>query len=284
LIGQYGWDHDVLYVLEKDGKLNALIEWFEYDPLQQQSRDVFKFPGHGLYDGESAVFTRDASGQATEVKIGAVVFKRREEATGLQVHPAEPIAELRKKALAAKPPEENKTLRVPDLVEITTLDPTIKLDVRYATNKNFLGTPVYEQAKAFLQRPAAEALARARSAGAVDAYSAGSHPKPLHPNAVRVMTTPLVRSFGTGSRIEFASRLAVLSSTTNCPLRGLISNGDGRAIASTRSPKLPAQLITTPARIGAPVVVSVQSPSSSTPLVTSVPRKTVPPLAIPCIA
>jgi ArsR family transcriptional regulator, arsenate/arsenite/antimonite-responsive transcriptional repressor / arsenate reductase (thioredoxin) len=33
----------------------------------------------------------------------------------------------------------------------------------------------------------AEALARARSGGAVRAHSAGSHPKPLHPNAVRVM-------------------------------------------------------------------------------------------------
>jgi len=33
----------------------------------------------------------------------------------------------------------------------------------------------------------AEALARARSGGAVEAYSAGSDPKPLHPNAVRVM-------------------------------------------------------------------------------------------------
>jgi protein-tyrosine-phosphatase len=33
----------------------------------------------------------------------------------------------------------------------------------------------------------AEALARARSGGVVDAHSAGSHPKPLHPNAVRVM-------------------------------------------------------------------------------------------------
>jgi protein-tyrosine-phosphatase len=33
----------------------------------------------------------------------------------------------------------------------------------------------------------AEALARHRSGGAVDAYSAGSHPRPLHPNAVRVM-------------------------------------------------------------------------------------------------
>ena len=33
----------------------------------------------------------------------------------------------------------------------------------------------------------AEALAKARSGGAIEAVSAGSHPKPLHPNAVRVM-------------------------------------------------------------------------------------------------
>ena len=33
----------------------------------------------------------------------------------------------------------------------------------------------------------AEALARVRSGGAVAAYSAGSNPKPLHPNALRVM-------------------------------------------------------------------------------------------------
>jgi protein-tyrosine-phosphatase len=33
----------------------------------------------------------------------------------------------------------------------------------------------------------AEALARARSGGTAEAVSAGSHPKPLHPNAVRVM-------------------------------------------------------------------------------------------------
>jgi protein-tyrosine-phosphatase len=33
----------------------------------------------------------------------------------------------------------------------------------------------------------AEALARVRSGGLVEAQSAGSHPKPLHPNAVRVM-------------------------------------------------------------------------------------------------
>ena len=35
--------------------------------------------------------------------------------------------------------------------------------------------------------PMAEALTRSRSRGAVQAYSAGSHPKPLHPDAVRVL-------------------------------------------------------------------------------------------------
>ena len=33
----------------------------------------------------------------------------------------------------------------------------------------------------------AEALAKVRSGGVVEAYSAGSHPRPLHPNAIRVM-------------------------------------------------------------------------------------------------
>lgn len=36
---------------------------------------------------------------------------------------------------------------------------------------------------------AAEALARARSGGMVEAFSAGSHPKPPHPNAVKVMAS-----------------------------------------------------------------------------------------------
>jgi protein-tyrosine-phosphatase len=36
---------------------------------------------------------------------------------------------------------------------------------------------------------AAEALARAHSGGRIRAFSAGSHPKPLHPNVVRVMAS-----------------------------------------------------------------------------------------------
>ena len=44
------------------------------------------------------------------------------------------------------------------------LDPTIKLDIRYATKNNFLGRAVYNEGCAFLQRPAAEALVRASKA------------------------------------------------------------------------------------------------------------------------
>jgi len=46
------------------------------------------------------------------------------------------------------------------LIELTELSNTIKLDIRYATANNFVGRPVYAEARAFLQRPAAEALVR----------------------------------------------------------------------------------------------------------------------------
>jgi zinc D-Ala-D-Ala dipeptidase len=59
------------------------------------------------------------------------------------------------------PPKEHGQFRPSDLVEIIQLDPTLRLDIRYATTNNFLGRPVYSQARAFLQRPAAEALVRA---------------------------------------------------------------------------------------------------------------------------
>jgi D-alanyl-D-alanine dipeptidase len=76
------------------------------------------------------------------------------------IRPVRPVAELRREALAAKPPEESGK-RAPDLVELVRLDRTIKLDIRYATANNFLGTKLYQQPRAFMQRPAAEALVRA---------------------------------------------------------------------------------------------------------------------------
>ena len=165
LIGEYGWDHDILYVFEQDGRLNVLIEWLEFDTLTQVNDDVFDFPPRGLYVGEKAVFTRDTSGNATQLKVSGVIFKRRPiggvSGGVFRIAPVANFADLRNKALAAQPPVETGEFRKPDLVELAKLDPKIKLDIRYATTNNFLSIPVYSQPRAFMQRPAAEALLRA---------------------------------------------------------------------------------------------------------------------------
>ncbi|HTY59103.1 MAG TPA: M15 family metallopeptidase, partial [Bacteroidota bacterium] len=65
--------------------------------------------------------------------------------------------------LAAQPREPG-TFRPSDLVEIVRLDTSIHLDIRYATPDNFMKRPMYAEARAFLQRPAAGALVRASRA------------------------------------------------------------------------------------------------------------------------
>jgi zinc D-Ala-D-Ala dipeptidase len=60
--------------------------------------------------------------------------------------------------LAQSGPPREESKREAKLVELTTLDDTIKLDIRYATGDNFMGRPVYPEARAFLQQPAAKSL------------------------------------------------------------------------------------------------------------------------------
>ncbi len=62
------------------------------------------------------------------------------------------------------PPKEDRAFREADLVELVTIDSTIRLDVRYAGKNNEFGRPFYSEARAFLQRPAAEALVRVNRA------------------------------------------------------------------------------------------------------------------------
>jgi D-alanyl-D-alanine dipeptidase len=62
--------------------------------------------------------------------------------------------------VAAQGPPLETGKKEADLVELTKLDKTIHLDIRYARSNNFVGRPVYPEARAFLQRPAAEAVVR----------------------------------------------------------------------------------------------------------------------------
>lgn len=75
-----------------------------------------------------------------------------------------PLAELVAEARRAEPPRPLPGERPAELVEVGTLDPTLRVDVRYATADNFMGVPMYESARAFLHRPVAEALVRAHRA------------------------------------------------------------------------------------------------------------------------
>ena len=73
-------------------------------------------------------------------------------------------------SLPDRPPHEAGRFRAADLVELTRLEPGIHTDVRYATARNFVGRPVYTQARVFLQREAAEAVTRAHRALAAQGY------------------------------------------------------------------------------------------------------------------
>ncbi len=162
LIGEYGWDHNTLFVYEDDGKLWTLIEWVFRYPLTEVSENVFAFPNHGLYHDEQLLFSRDKNGHATTVVAAEVEFLRRSGVSNkdtFKIVPLLPPDRLMEIALSAEPPCEGRDFLKPDLVELTAVDPTIKLDVRYATNNNFMGMEFYREARAFMQRPAAEALA-----------------------------------------------------------------------------------------------------------------------------
>jgi CubicO group peptidase (beta-lactamase class C family)/D-alanyl-D-alanine dipeptidase len=164
LIGDYGWPFNTLHVLEKNGVLHALIEWFFVYPLTEESEGVFSFPQYGLYPGEQLVFERDSRGVVTGVRAAGILFPRIPVGDQVKIQPRRPVPELLREARAATPPREAGTFRSPDLVDLATVDSTLEFDVRYATTNNFLGTVFYSQPRVMLQRPAAEAVARANQA------------------------------------------------------------------------------------------------------------------------
>lgn len=196
LIGEYGWDHNILFILEKDEKLHALIEWFCLYPLEELAENVFAFPDYGLYHGEKLIFRRGADGRATSVEAAKVVFDRRhvdgEDGKTFRIRPQRPIDELRREAVAAQPPAERGEFRPAELVDLAALDPTIQLDIRYATDNNFLGVPLYTKAKAFMQRPAAQALVRVHQKLAEQGYGLLVHDayRPWHVTKIFWEATP----------------------------------------------------------------------------------------------
>jgi len=162
LLGEYGWDHNVLVVYEDHQRLAVLIEWVVRDIPDREGKDRYRFPA-GMYNADQLLFERDESGQVVAAVVGGASFPRRPGPTGgtFRIPVEHPIPELVAAAKSAEPPSQPQGLRPFDLVDLATLDPSIQLDIRYATDNNFLGAKVYDQAKAKMQKPAAMALLRA---------------------------------------------------------------------------------------------------------------------------
>jgi D-alanyl-D-alanine dipeptidase len=162
LIGVYASLQDTLCVAEKDTQLFVVTKKLQYVKLRQDAHNSYGFNEERLFDDTALVFRRDGNGRPQSMTIGGVSFRRlilgNENGSSFRINPLKPADELRKIALAATPPKEEGNFLKPDLVDLSTLDKSIKFDVRYATTNNFVGEKFYTQARAFLQRPAAEAL------------------------------------------------------------------------------------------------------------------------------
>jgi len=173
LVGIYSDGQSSTILLEQHGKLlwklPAKTPWnrtgkLEWD-VQMESDGNLDARAQSASISMQLFPMRDEAGNVTQVNSGRLALKRADAGADpahfFQVTPSKPVSELRAEALHVAPPKEAGPFRQDDLVELTSLDPGFHLDIRYAQSNNFLSTPVYTQARAFMQRPAAEALQRA---------------------------------------------------------------------------------------------------------------------------
>eukprot|EP01035_Chromulina_nebulosa_P030189 gene30189-40103_t len=152
LVGSYGAAEGEAMILERGGALYLARAGAPPLRLIAAGRHRYRAgtsivviaPDSIIVDGRT--FPRHDFGAETEAAIRAVVR-----------HDG---AALRAAALAARPPAEPTIRRAPDLVALGGVVPHVRIDTRYATANNFTGQPIYERPGAYLQRPAAQALAR----------------------------------------------------------------------------------------------------------------------------
>jgi D-alanyl-D-alanine dipeptidase len=118
-----------------------------------------------LPTGMKVTFTGGAGARPASMQIGGSVYRRRaldvEDGAIFRIAPLYAEQELIRRAMAATPPVEKGTFKPTDLVELRSLDTTIRYDIRYASTNNFMGQQFYSLSRAYLQRPAAEAAVRA---------------------------------------------------------------------------------------------------------------------------
>jgi D-alanyl-D-alanine dipeptidase len=167
LIGEYRSVEVKLTIYEAGGQLHAEGLGLNQATLRQLSATRFSVDATAVPTAVQFQLDRDGRAVSVTVGTGRLQFKD----LGLEVVQqiragvkSDSGGQLRAAALAATPPAEPPAKRPSDLVDLASVDPTIKFDIRYASSNNFLGFPLYERAGAYLQRPAAQALGRVERA------------------------------------------------------------------------------------------------------------------------
>jgi D-alanyl-D-alanine dipeptidase len=165
-IYRYGEEKGTVIILERDNQLFLQNSQGAAQQIQEQTTEQERILWLDGGDGRRYGFTEDRDATGSVIGFGYLLESYTRVDAGsdpsrfYHVQPLKPIAQLRATALAEQPPEEPGPFRKPELVELVKMDSAFHLDIRYAQDNNFLSTPVYSQARAFMQRPAAEALAR----------------------------------------------------------------------------------------------------------------------------
>jgi D-alanyl-D-alanine dipeptidase len=168
LIGEYLSGSDTVNVFERDGSLQLMAGSELVYSLRDEGNDRYVITPPRSAGDSVCGFRRNPDGAAAACVLRGSLFKHVLFNAGsggsFRIKPLKRAEVLRREALRARPPREAGHFLKSDLVELTKLDPTIHLDIRYATSNNFVGEKFYSQSRAFLQRPAAEALVRAHQA------------------------------------------------------------------------------------------------------------------------
>ena len=162
LVASYGTAEGDAMILERDGRLYL---------VRGGRPPVLLIPaGASRYRAGGSEIVAERRG----VTVDGVFLPRRDFGAEAQAAIRATIrrdgAALRAAAMAAQPPAEPPARRVTDLVALQRVVPRVRVETRYATVNNFAGQPIYERPGAYLQRPAALALARVATALAARGY------------------------------------------------------------------------------------------------------------------
>jgi D-alanyl-D-alanine dipeptidase len=179
LVGLYASGGEYCLIRERDGELELVYDTsgqadptfasYAVQPLSALTADTCRLVADGPLGADSApvAFERDGRGRGVACLVGHKRYARQffdpEKGLAFRIRPLLSPAELRAGAAQASPPVEPGAFLPSDLVDVASVAATIKLDIRYATTDNFLGMALYDEARAYLVRPAAEALGRVQA-------------------------------------------------------------------------------------------------------------------------